>query len=235
MKKIITTLTIFATILVGMAATRAVVYTSDGQLHPFEVETIDSIGFVQDWTFQKYVDLGLTSGTLWARCNLGAFNPEESGGYFSWGETSPKEEYSWSTYKYGTSTSSYSKYNATDNLKTLESSDDAATAVWGEAWCIPTVEQMQELIAECTWTWIVRNGVNGMLVTGKNGNSIFLPAAGGRSGTRETDLDCGDYYSRSLRISSSVYVLRFTSESVLRWDYSSNRVIGYAIRPVRAN
>ena len=134
------------------------------------------------------VDLGLPSGTLWADRNIGADSPEDCGDYFAWGETEPKTTYNWSTYKwckgrYGTLT----KYCAdlasgtVDNKMTLEPEDDAATANWGEAWCMPTPEQINELYDECTLTMITQNGVNGYKMTGPNGNSIFIPATGIRS------------------------------------------------------
>lgn len=68
-----------------------------------------------------------------------------------------------------------------DNKMTFEPEDDAATTNWGEAWCMPTYEQLKELYDECTWTMITQNGVNGYNMTGPNGNSIFIPAAGIRS------------------------------------------------------
>jgi hypothetical protein len=49
-------------------------------------------------TGNRQVDLGLS--VMWGTCNVGADNPEEYGDYFAWGETRPKNEYSWSTYIY---------------------------------------------------------------------------------------------------------------------------------------
>lgn len=139
------------------------------------------------------VDLGLPSGTLWATCNVGASSPEEYGDYFAWGETEPKDYYDWSTYKWcnGSSdtmtkycTDSILGYNGfTDGKTELDPEDDAAYVNWGSSWRMPTIEQQIELIGNCSWTWTTQNGVKGYLVTGANGNSIFLPAAGryGRS------------------------------------------------------
>jgi hypothetical protein len=129
----------------------------------------------------EYVDLGLPSGTLWATCNIGANSPEEYGDYFAWGETSPKSNYKWSTLKYceddnGDTYSKYntdSKYGNVDNKTTLERSDDAATANWGNDWCMPTLAQFQELYDKCTWTWTKKNGKKGYEVKGSNGNTIF--------------------------------------------------------------
>lgn len=141
-----------------------------------------------------WVDLGLPSGTLWATYNVGANSPEEYGYYFAWGETMPKDFYDAATYKYCKGDwdmsngifrltkyccDAYYGYNGfTDNLTTLEASDDAATANWGSGWRMPASEEVWELNDCCTRVWTTQNGVNGCLFTGPNGNSIFLPAAG---------------------------------------------------------
>ena len=133
----------------------------------------------------EYVDLGLPSGTLWATCNVGADTPEGYGDYFAWGETAAKESYTWQTYKwcnvYFNTMTKYctsSDYGTIDNKTELDPEDDAAYVNWGSSWRMPTTEQQQELRNECTWTWTERNGVSGKLVTGPNGNTIFLPATG---------------------------------------------------------
>jgi hypothetical protein len=136
----------------------------------------------------EYVDLGLPSGTLWATCNVGATTPEAYGDYFAWGETQPKTIYNWSTYRHCNGdfdqltkycyNSSFGYNGFTDNLTTLLPEDDAATANWGNGWCMPTVDQWNELRNNTTNTWTTRNGVDGMLFTASNGNSLFLPAEG---------------------------------------------------------
>lgn len=155
-----------------------------------------------------YVDLGLPSGTLWATYNIGASSPEGYGNYYAWGESTTKTNYNWSTYRYCSGDYNYNlltKYcndsfygsnGFTDNLTTLQSYDDAATANWGQGWRMPTEKEIQELKEKCRWTWMSK----GYKVTGPNGNSIFLPAAGYRSdssliyaGSR------GHYWSSSLK------------------------------------
>ena len=81
----------------------------------------------------EYVDLGLPSGTLWATCNVGADNPEDYGNYYAWGETEPKDTYSWSNYKHGNGSDFdvSKKYNRTDSHINLAPVDDAATVNWG--------------------------------------------------------------------------------------------------------
>ena len=116
----------------------------------------------------EVVDLGLTSGTLWATCNLGATSPEQYGDYYAWGETEPyyssqdpltwkdgKTGYNWANYTKlsGGSISTITKYNNVDNKTALEPADDAATANWGSSWAMPTTEEFQELYNECYWLW----------------------------------------------------------------------------------
>ncbi len=188
----------------------------------------------------EYVDLGLPSGTLWATCNVGANAPEEYGDYFAWGETTPKSTYNWSTYKYcngsydtQTKYCTSSSYGTVDNKTTLEAADDAARANWGGAWRMPTLAEQEELLNECTWSWTTLNGLSGYRVTGTNGNSIFLPAAGHRRdsilGSAGSD---GYYWSSSLDSGSSVsvYVLRIYSSN-FDWVYDY-RYFGLSVRPV---
>ena len=170
----------------------------------------------------EYVDLGLPSGTLWATCNVGASSPDEYGYFFSWGETKPKVKYRCGYYN------EYGKI-------VLELSDDAAYVNWGANWRMPTKEELDELRAECTWTWCSSKSVNGYIVTGLNGNSIFLPAAGNRqeSNSFNTGL-LGEYWSSSIYddiyMKGSAYFLSFTSvyKGCENGAYDSGR----SIRPV---
>ncbi len=208
-----------------------------------EAETLDDQGVTVSGKegIYTYVDLGLESGTKWATYNVGATKPTEYGDYFAWGETWPKEEYSWSTYKWCKgSKSSMTKYCTTsdygtvDNKTVLDAEDDAATANLGSAWRMPTTEELRELIDGCSWKWVEDfngSGVNGQLGTSKaNGSTIFLPAAGRRF---DTDLYYVGYYwlsslSESLPIDAcSLY---FFDGSI---DWSSNyRYCGQSVRAV---
>jgi hypothetical protein len=193
----------------------------------------------------EYVDLGLPSHTLWATCNVGANSPEEYGDYFAWGEVTPKDEYNWSTYiyckgSYDTMTkyctrSSYGYNGFMDGLTELVSEDDAATANWGSPWKMPTLEQIQELINNCSQKWTTQGGVNGTLVTGPNGNTIFLPAAGYRSDNSFSYAGSyGDYWSSSFDTSrsDSACYLNFTS-GLWYWSNGGRRFYGFPVRPVR--
>ena len=189
---------------------------------------------------QEYVDLGLPSGTLWATCNVGANSPEEFGDYFAWGETEPKDEYDWSTYKWcndshytQTKYCNNSDYGTVDNKKELDPEDDAAYVNWGKNWRMPTSGQQQELYEQCTWTWTIRNDVNGYLVTGPNGASLFLPAAGVRAFNSLINCSYGYYWSRSLSsvASCATYSLFFSSSRVDWYNYGRNS--GHPVRAVR--
>ena len=181
----------------------------------------------------EYVDLGLPSGIKWATCNVGATNPEEYGGYYAWGETEEKKNYDESTYKWrnGSSTSSY---GTVDNKTVLDPEDDVAHVKWGGSWRMPTKAEQDELRNNCTWTWTTQNGVNGYKVTSKtNGNSIFLPAAGGRNGANlNYSGSVGYYWSSSLNegYSYSAFNLYFYS-GLYDW-FDNLRYNGFSVRPV---
>lgn len=193
-----------------------------------------------------YVDLGLPSGTLWATCNVGADNPEDYGDYFAWGETQPKITYDWSTYQYCNgdynqltkycSQSDFGIDGFTDNLKTLLEDDDAATANWGEGWSTPTNKQWVELLTKCSHSWTTRNGVKGCLFTGRNGNTIFLPAASSRSEEDSRNVgDDGSYWSSSLNKGFPEYAKGF--KFIISFDdcdlYDDlGRCSGRSVRPV---
>lgn len=144
---------------------------------------------------EEVVDLGLPSGLKWRGWNVGASKPEEYGNYYAWAETSPKSNYSSSNYKYpatnlGDGMIVYAKYDSTpihgDGKTVLEPEDDAASVNLANGWRTPTFNEFKELREKCTWAWTNRNGVNGMLVTGPNGKSIFLPGGGWYSNTTLT-------------------------------------------------
>ena len=186
------------------------------------------------------VDLGLPSGILWADRNVGADSPEDYGDYFAWGETAPKSTYRWSTYKwckgsYDTMTKycTDSNYCTVDNKIVLDLVYDAAYVNMGPEWRMPTLTELNELKNNCTWTWTTQNGSRGYKVTGPNGNSIFLPAAGYRydSGLYNAGSD-GYYWSSSLIESNSSYAwyLYFGSGSSYKDD--CDRYYGLAVRAV---
>ena len=192
----------------------------------------------EEGTKYKAVDLGLS--VKWASCNVGAESPEEYGGYYAWGETEEKTDYSWSTYKWCngsyTTLTKYctsSSYGTVDNKTTLDPEDDVAHVQWGGNWRMPTKAEQDELRTKCNWEWTTMNGVKGYQVTGPNGNSIFLPAAGYRLGTGVYDRGSfGGYWSATFyeNYSSSAFYLYFRSGGH-EWD-SYGRGYGHTVRPV---
>lgn len=197
----------------------------------------------------EYVDLGLPSGTLWAKTNVGATKPEETGDYFAWGETTPKDTYFFDTYKWCMGsintltkycTNSSNGYNGfTDGKTELVPEDDAATANWGSEWCMPTKAQQDELLAECTWQWTTINGVKGYLLTSKhNGASLFLPAVGYLRFELYYSGMYGHYWSRTLGSSNqnTAYRLIFglTGEIGVN-DDADLRCLGLSVRAVRVS
>ncbi len=190
------------------------------------------------------VDLGLPSGLRWASCNVGATAAEGYGDYYAWGETAPKTDYSWATYKHANGAenkltkyctdTSYGDNCFTDDKTTLEPGDDAATVNWGEEWRMPTDAEWTELREQCTWTWTTLNGVYGCQVTSKtNSNSIFLPAAGYRYGTDLNNVGSyGDYWSSSLYVFPEyAWFIYFNSDGINRGR--NPRRIGQSVRPVQ--
>ena len=105
-----------------------------------------------------FVDLGLPSKLKWAKCNVGASTPEETGLFFQWGDTQGytaeqvgngegKKAFSMGDYKFSVDGSSpnFSKYNATDSKKVLDLEDDAVRANMGGNWRMPTLDDYKEL------------------------------------------------------------------------------------------
>ena len=195
----------------------------------------------------QFVDLGLPSGTKWASFNVGASKPEEYGDYFAWGEIQPKSDYSWSTYKwcngdynkltkYCTDSSYWDGYYLIDNKTVLDSEDDAASANWEGFWRIPTDADWTELRENCTWTRTDNynaTSIKGYIVTGSNGNSIFLPFGGNRDNTDFYNVTSGGYYwSSSLNMDypSRAWGVNFGSDGVSR--FRLNRYYGFSVRPV---
>ena len=198
-----------------------------------------------------WVDLGLPSGVLWAKCNLGASAPEEYGNYYAWGEISPKEVYNWNTYRYGTADgegnlltlikyNTHSDYGTPDSLTILRATDDAATMAFGigSGARTPTNEEWQELIGYSTVEWTTMSGVNGLKFTSiTNGNTLFFPAAGMRYGSELNGVDgCGFgfYWSSSLDTNSpsDAWAFCFDANNPVHVG-KSNRRYGFTVRAVR--
>lgn len=192
------------------------------------------------------VDLGLS--VYWAATNIGADKPEDYGGYFAWGETETKDDYTWSTYKMCNKVPadvdgipSFSKYvvnsgcGTVDDKKYLEPEDDVAHLRLGGYWRLPAVNEWDELENKCTWTWKQENGVNGMLVTSNiNGASIFIPFAGYRAGKDTIEVGMsGNYWTLQIYGQLSQFAaIQFIRANSLPTYYTLYRYLGHSIRPV---
>ena len=184
----------------------------------------------------EWVDLGLS--VKWATCNVGASSPGDYGSYFAWGETSSKSSYSWSNYRWCngsydnlTRYNTDSSYGTVDNVNLLNSWDDAARANWGGSWRMPTKSEFEELLKNCTRSWTTQGGYR--FTSKKNGNSIFLPAAGHRYGAEFNFVGSyGYYWSSSLNSDNpnNAWGLNFGSTSGSM--SSSSRLNGFSVRPV---
>lgn len=191
--------------------TAIITISMTGQL-PAPVVRVLTVHQQDPYMGHDFVDLALPSGLLWATCNVGANSPDDYGYYFAWGETSPKENYSWRTYEFwaGGDTLNlkikFSRYNFSDSY-VLRPEDDAAQENWGGIWRMPTSSEMGELGANCNWTWTKLGEHYGYKVTSKkNGKSIFLPAAGFRSYVTTLTYDeVALYYWTSKLITSNKY------------------------------
>ena len=207
------------------------------------------------------VYLELPSGTRWASRNLCTTgfvdNPEDFGDYYAWGATTPiRSPYHWTTYPWCNNDLDnldyiyFNKYydgnwDGADGKTQLDYDDDAARQTLGGDWRMPTAEECQELVEKCTWTWTTLNGVKGMLVTGPNGNSIFLPGANNLDDDYSNDSWNYGYFWSSTRSTEDpnypnarAYALCFTSDFWDSFDPEADfgsiwRCEGLSIRPVR--
>ena len=220
-------------------ATKA--FFSDGQggggADPVEIAKIkEAIGYYEEGDL---VDLGLPSGTLWAKCNLGAEKETDFGKFFQWGDTHGYEnesehQFSWENYKWG-NYDSLTKYNDTDGLTTLQDEDDAVFVATGGKMRMPTKAQLEELRDNTYHEWTAIDGVNGMKFWKKNDSSkyIFIPAAGDCfNGSRYGVGSWGNVWSasRDESLASDAWRMYFDADDVYVGSYG--RCYGYSVRGV---
>lgn len=208
------------------------------------------------------IDLGLPSGLLWAKSNMGTTEPTEIGDYYAWGETSTKKEYYGGTYKHYTGSHfDIKKYNEKDWKTVLELEDDAANANLGVGYRIPTQEDWQELLDNCKWEAVTITAPEIMdpsqtkfiarwIVTGPNGKSIILPQTGGcRSDAWVTSgedtyyttanlwpaegLSDKDKYHKAVALAWPLLAEKTSSGSIKKPTFrSTERMFGVVVRPV---
>ena len=215
-----------------------IVYKSDGTTERLSYAAIDSIVTYADYKekedknedndddqnkdeLYEAVDLGLS--VKWASCNVGASSPEQYGDYFAWGEVEPKSDYSKENYRYYNNDTKEYIYIG-DDISGTEY--DVVYVKWGDGWRMPTKEEVLELHNKCSWQRCVVNGVSGQMITGTNGNSIFIPA-------EENGIVCyfsGTYFKGGEGEYS--YIL-YVKERVPDMNHINYRYFALPIRPVK--
>ena len=187
-----------------------------------------------DGNHPHMIDLGLPSGMRWSCCNVDAKKPEDYGGYYSWGETEEKAEYSWATYKWHGETDGTFQ-NIGEDIAGTEY--DVARVKWGDKWSLPNSSQYNELLNNCTYEWVTRAGVKGVLLTGTNGAKLFIPASGENITYKDLPYISGlsrvgeyaIFYSSNLYASSPT--LFYLKED--KWDsQNGGYVVGLPVRPI---
>jgi hypothetical protein len=115
----------------------------------------------------------------------------------------------------------------------LEPGDDVANVKWGGSWRMPLKDDMNELRYYCTWEWTSLNGVVGCRVTGPNGNSIFLPAAGSRNGASLSSTgESGNYWSSTHGEYEDYDAFYLYFHGGIRYKSCNLRDNGQSVRPV---
>ena len=209
--------------------------------------SIDTYRDKNEFTFPTNGAVDMGTSVKWAACNLGALKPEEYGDYYAWGETQPKANYSWSTYKWcngdnhkltkycpADKTDFWDGSGSPDGKTVLDPEDDAAHVNWGGTWRIPLEEEWIELIEGSVWEWTICEGINGYKVYDLGGgNSIFLPAAGYRDRILKKEGSEGVYRSSSLGPNDPSVSCGFYIDSGNGAHMGLNpHYFGFSIRPV---
>ena len=203
------------------------------------------------------VDLGLASGLLWAKCNMGTTKPTEPDDYYAWGETSTKKKYYIDNYKHFKVDENVKilKYNEKDGKEVLELEDDAANAYLGVGYRIPTKEDWEELLEDCEWEVVTttlpeivdpsqKKVIARWKVTGPSGNSIVLPTTSGfKADGWGVQPDYDIYYTtanlypaeykKAVALTWPMFAKETLSECIEELSFKSiHRDYGVVIRPV---
>lgn len=202
-----------------------------GQTAIIEVTVTDNLDPVSylscpDDHHPHMIDLGLPSGTMWACCNVDTDKPEGYGGYYAWGETEEKEEYTYNNYLYRNKNQRGYQDLGSDIAGTQY---DVAHVKWGDAWCMPTFIQDQELVRNCSFEATSLNGVQGVRFIGENGASIFLPA------TESEFHEGGNYWASTpddINYCNGL-IIKIRDGGIMTSTFRHHlRYYGYSVRPV---
>lgn len=182
----------------------------------------------------EYVDLGLPSGNLWAKTNVGALTEYDYGGHYAFGETRTKELYYLENYEwYDQLINEYTKYSSEYSfaLPWLLDEDDAATKKWGGMWHTPSRSDYKELMENCNSRWENHNGVWGRRFSGLNGNSIFFPASGYIYSYNQYKDELGYYMTSNTDINQNCILFYFSDSETSNY-WINVKYQGYSVRPV---
>ena len=224
-------------------------YNSRGQSGSFSYDK--SVTFLRSQRLAIFADIreavDMGDGQLWATKNVGARTPTDVGSYFAWGETEPKSNYSWSTYKHGRSATSLTKYvldpsyGTVDGLSVLVPSDDPVSSNWGEDWRTPTISEWSWLFANCDREIVIVDDVTCFrftsVISGHTSSSILIPVSDYYDGSTAVSDDPVSYYwTSSLNVENSAYSessgLSLTHD-ILNGSNPRPRHLGLPVRAVR--
>lgn len=164
-----------------------------GEVGRSSIPSVESASVQRNKILLKAIDLNLPSGTLWANINVGAKAEYDYGSLYAWGEMQTKEDYCESKYD-------YEKISEHYRITRSPIFDVASVGNNYNSWQLPTIEQFEELLKECKWSWAIVDGRKGYQIEGSNGNMIFLPASGWIDKTDITHRGLYGYYWTGERV-----------------------------------
>ena len=173
---------------------------------------------------EDFVDMGLS--VKWCKSNFGSDNEADYGGYYTFGDLTGVQN-----------STDITDYTVDTNI--YQTANDVAYATYGNS-AIPTADQFAELFA-LSHTWTTRTNsagetVKGVEFTAKNGNKLFLPAAGSRSGNTVNDAgDLCNYGTSSVNGTASQFGISYTFGNNINEHGTSPRFTGLSIRPIAAD
>jgi hypothetical protein len=180
----------------------------------------------------EFVDLGLPSGKLWAKCDVGAESEEIYGTEFAWGEVETKSSFSWSNYKFGSSLP-LSKYDA-DGKTVLETEDDAARICVGAKVIMPTKDDFDELIANTDFSSATISGKYGYKFTSRSEASKYVFFPTNPSDSHNSSAHWTSSLSTNSHDNAYYAVMYVWNGSSAKKTDTYPRCYGHPIRPVLA-